>query len=244
MRPIIGLTTYGYREKTTISSHYDLHYALPKEYVDAVVRAGGVPLLIPPAETDWKTVWSVLDGLIVTGGTDVTPRFYNGDEQTPEIEAAAPERDAAEIALIQHAAAAREKPVLGICRGMQVLNVALGGTMHAHIPDIRERDIHRNREGLWTLHDCFIEAGSPLAQILGAETVNTYSGHHQAVNQVADRLQVAATAPDGIIEALVYPGHPWLVGVQWHPEKSAAADPTQQRLFDELVRAAQKHPAG
>lgn len=240
MPPIIGLTTYGYREKHTQSLHYDHHYAIPKEYVDSVTRAGGIPLLIPANDNDWKSLWSLLDGIIVTGGTDVAPKYYNGDAENSKIHADAPERDAAEIALIQYAVAAKVKPVLCICRGMQVLNVAMGGTLHAHIPDIRERDIHRNEEGLWALHDCEVKADSQLAQIMGAESVYTYSGHHQAVNLVADGLLVVATAPDGIIEALTSADHPWLVGVQWHPEKSAATDPTQQRLFDELVKAAEK----
>jgi putative glutamine amidotransferase len=240
MPPIIGLTTYGYRENHTVSLHYHHHYIIPKDYVDAVTRAGGIPLLIPPNDTDWKALWPVLDGIIVTGGTDVAPQFYNGDAQNSKIHADAPERDVAEIALIQNAIATKDKPVLCICRGMQVLNVALGGTMYAHIPDIRELDIHRNEEGLWTRHDCYIEAGSQLAYIMGEERVNTYSGHHQAVHLVAKGLQVVATAPDGIIEALTFSEHPWLLGVQWHPEKSAATDPTQQRLFEELVNAAKK----
>jgi len=239
MSPIIGLTTYGYREKKTISALYYRHYAIPKEYVDAVARAGGIPLLIPPNENDWQALWPTLDGIIVTGGTDIAPQQYHGDVQNSQTQATAPERDAAEIDLIKYAIAAKDKPVLCICRGMQVLNVALGGTLHAHIPDIREQDIHRDEEGLWTLQDCFVEADSQLAGIMRAECVNTYSGHHQAVNHVAEGLQVVATAPDGIIEALTYAEHPWLMGVQWHPEKSAATDTTQQRLLDELVNAAE-----
>lgn len=239
MPSIIGLTTYGYREKNTISAFYDRHYAIPKEYVDSVARAGGIPILIPPNDNDWQALWPMLDGIIVTGGTDIAPQQYNGDVQNSKIQNTAPERDAAEIALIQHAIATKDKPILCICRGMQVLNVALGGTLHAHIPDIREQDIHRNEEGLWTLHDCYIEADSQLARIMGTDCVNTYSGHHQAVNHVAEGLQIVASAPDGIIEALTYPEHPWLMGVQWHPEKSAATDPTQQRLFDELGKAAE-----
>jgi len=240
MPPIIGLTTYGYQEKHTFSPHYDHHYTIPKEYVDSVTRAGGIPLLIPPKDNDWRTLWSVFDGIIVTGGTDVAPQYYNGDVQNSKIHADASERDVTEIALIQYAVATKDKPVLCVCRGMQILNVALGGTLHAHIPDIREQDIHRNAKGLWTLHDCYVEAESQLAHIMGAESVNTYSGHHQAVNHVADSLQVVATAPDGIIEALTSRDHPWLVGVQWHPEKSAAIDPTQQRLFDKLVKVTEK----
>jgi putative glutamine amidotransferase len=237
MPPIIGLTTYGHQEKQTISNHYEHHYVLPKEYVDAVKRAGGIPLLIPPVDNDWKTKWPLLDGIIITGGTDIAPQNYKGDILNSKIDAAAPERDVVEIALVQYAYEMKDKPVLCVCRGMQVLNVALGGTLHAHIPDIREQDIHRSKEGFWALHDCNIKMNSQLARIMGAERVNTYSGHHQAVNQVADDLQVVATAPDGIIEAVIAPAHPWLVGVQWHPEKSAASDPTQQRLFNAIVAA-------
>ena len=240
MPPIIGLTTYGYQEKHTVTDYYDHYYALPKDYADSVTRAGGIPLLIPSNNTDWKNLWSLLDGIIVTGGTDVAPRHYNGNAQNVKIRADAPERDDAEIALIRHAVAAKDKPVLCICRGMQVLNVALGGTLHAHIPDILEQDIHRSKEDSWSRHDCHVESGSQLANFMRVENVNTFSGHHQAADQVADDLKVTATAPDGIIEALSSRSHPWLIGVQWHPEKSAAIDPTQQRIFDELVKAAGK----
>jgi len=237
MPSIIGLTTYGYQENHILSNYYDHHYALPKEYIDAVIRAGGIPLLIPPTGNDWKMLWPLFDGIIITGGTDIEPQNYSGDILNSKIHAEAPERDAVEISLVQYAYEMKDKPVLCICRGMQVLNVALGGTLHAHIPDIREQDIHRSKEGLWTLHDCNVKVKSQLAQIMGAESVNTYSGHHQAVNQVADDLDVVATAPDDIIEGVIAPAHPWLVGVQWHPEKSASNDPTQQRLFDALVAA-------
>jgi putative glutamine amidotransferase len=237
MPSVIGLTTYGYQEKRTLSQHYEYHYALPKEYVDAVIRAGGIPLLIPPTGGNWRMLWRLFDGIIIAGGTDVAPQYYQGDTSNPKINAEAPERDATEIALVQYAFEMKDKPVLCICRGMQVLNVALGGTLHAHIPDIREQVIHRSAEGVWALHDCTVKADSQLAQIMGTESVHTYSGHHQAVNQVANGLHVVATAPDGIIEAVVAPDHPWLVGVQWHPEKSAATDPTQQRLFDAFVAA-------
>ncbi|MCA9916168.1 MAG: gamma-glutamyl-gamma-aminobutyrate hydrolase family protein [Anaerolineae bacterium] len=238
MPPIIGLTTYGFREKHNASTYYEHHYAVPKEYVDAITRAGGIPLLIPANKNDWQALWSVLDGIVVTGGTDVNPQFYNGETANPKVHADDAERDATEIELIRHAAESNHKPILCVCRGVQVLNVALGGTLHAHIPDIREQDIHRNHDGLWTTHDCHMDSQSRLAQIMGAETVHTYSGHHQALDRVAEGLQVVATAPDGIVEAVISSQHPWLIGVQWHPEKSAAEDPTQQRLFDDLVRFA------
>lgn len=239
MSAIIGITSYGYQELQTNSRHYEHHYAIPKEYIDSITRAGGIPVMVPASEMDWKTLWPALDGIIVTGGTDVSPKHYHGDSGNSEIQIEAPERDATELALIGHAVETNDKPVLCICRGMQVLNVALGGTLHEHIPAIREKDIHRDEEGLWALHDCHIEAGSHLAGIMGTEKVNTYSGHHQAVDQIADGLQVIATAPDDIVEALTSSDHPWLHGVQWHPEKSAATDPTQQRIFNALVKVAE-----
>lgn len=235
MKPVIGLTTYGHDEKITPSKTYDLHYSIPKDYVDSVVRAGGIPLLIPAYQNDWPELWQKLDGIVATGGIDVTPSLYGGDDQSPEVPDFDPDRDATEFAMIRQAMATKDLPVLCICRGLQVLNVALGGTLHPHIPAIREQDIHRNEQGLWTLHDCLVQPDSRLAKIMGAEQVRTYSTHHQAVDRVADGLQVVATAPDGIIEGLIAVDHPWLIGVQWHPEKSTAEDPTQQRLFDALV---------
>ena len=239
MKPIIGLTTYGYREQHILSAYYDHHYAVPKEYVDSVKRAGGVPLLIPANGDDGETLWSIMDGIIVTGGTDVSPAHYQGEVNNESVQAVDIERDATEIGLIRRAIARKDIPILCICRGMQVLNVALGGTLHAHIPDIRESDIHRNTDGGWILHQCIMQPGSQLARIMGADRVTTYSGHHQAVDRIAEGLEIAATAPDGIIEALVAPAHPWLIGVQWHPEKSTENNPTQQRLFDELVVSAE-----
>jgi len=235
MKPIIALTTYGYQEHHTISTYYDHHYAVPKEYVDSVKRAGGVPLLIPANGDDGETLWPIIDGIIVTGGTDVSPVHYQGEVHNESVQAVDIERDATEIGLIKRAMAMKDIPVLCICRGMQVLNVALGGTLHAHIPDIRATDIHRNTDGGWILHQCIMQPGSQLARIMGADQVSTYSGHHQAVKRVAKGLEIAATAPDGIIEALIAPAHPWLIGVQWHPEKSSENNPTQQRLFDDLV---------
>lgn len=239
MKPIIGLTTYGYREQHTLTSYYDHHYAVPKEYVDSVKRAGGAPLLIPSNGDNGETLWPMLDGIIVTGGTDVSPVHYLGEVNNASVRALDADRDVTEIGLIQQAMARKDIPVLCICRGMQVLNVALGGTLHAHIPDIRETDIHRDTDGGWIVHQCIVEPDSRLARIMDADLVNTYSGHHQAVDRVAEELEIAAEAPDGIIEALLAPEHPWMIGVQWHPEKSTESDPTQQRLFDELVRAAE-----
>ena len=243
MKPIIGLTTYGYQEQEFSSTYYDHHYALPKEYIDSVKRAGGVPLLIPPNGingVDGEELWSIIDGIVIPGGTDVSPVHYQGDTNNGKILNPDLERDATEIALIKNAVARKDIPVLCICRGMQILNVALGGTLHPHIPDIRENDNHRDTDGGWIIHECIVQPGSKLSRVMGADRVNTFSGHHQAVDKIGKGLEVAAEAPDNIVEALIVSDHPWLIGVQWHPEKSTASDPTQQRLFDELVKVAEE----
>ncbi|MBT8359915.1 MAG: gamma-glutamyl-gamma-aminobutyrate hydrolase family protein, partial [Deltaproteobacteria bacterium] len=209
MMPIIGLTSYGYLEQHTVSAYYDYHYAVPKEYIDSVKRAGGVPLLIPANGNDWETLWPVMDGIIVTGGTDVSPAHYQGNINNNHVQAIDVERDITEIKLMRRAVALKDIPMLCICRGMQVLNVALGGTLHAHIPDIRDIDLHRGPDGGWTLHECIVQPDSRLIHIMGAERVSTFSGHHQAVDRIAEGLDIAATAPDGIVEALVAPEHPW-----------------------------------
>ena len=129
-------------------------------------------------------------------------------------------------------------PTLCICRGMQLLNVVLGGSLHEHIPDLQAEDIHRSAEGGWIVQPLCALPSSKVATAMQSPQVATYSGHHQAVKSVAPNLQITATAPDGIIEALEHSEHPWLVGVQWHPECSAHEDLSQQRLFDALVEKA------
>lgn len=238
MKPVIGITTYGPREQQCASPYYDYHYALPKEYIDSIIRAGGVPLLIPPDGVNEDELWRVLDGIILTGGADVSPVHYRGDIYDKRTQATALERDIVEIALIRKTMEEMDMPVLCICRGMQILNISLGGSLHSHIPDIRKEDIHRQAGGGWQLHECVVKAESRLAHIMGAERVRTYSGHHQAVDQIAEGLEAVAVAPDNLVEALIAKSHPWVIGVQWHPEKSTEMDITQQRLFDELVRVA------
>ncbi|MEO0598162.1 MAG: gamma-glutamyl-gamma-aminobutyrate hydrolase family protein, partial [Chloroflexota bacterium] len=137
----------------------------------------------------------------------------------------------------------KDQPMLCVCRGMQVLNVAMGGTMTEHIPDIQPDDMHRADNGFWATHDIDVDGDSALATIMDANTVNTYSGHHQAVKTIGNGLRVVATAADGIIEGLELETHPWAIGVQWHPEKSAAEDTTQQKLFDALVAQASLRPS-
>ncbi|MGJ3241013.1 MAG: gamma-glutamyl-gamma-aminobutyrate hydrolase family protein [Anaerolineae bacterium] len=240
MTTIIGITTSGLNEQMVQSPYYDHYYVVPDLYVAAVRRAGGIPILLPPGETDIESVLELVDGMVVTGGGDICPYVYGGNSDHASLTRQDPERDRFEIGIIQAMIVQRDQPVLCVCRGMQVLNVALGGTMYEHIPDIRDVDMHRNADGFWTVHDVQIRARSKLAQAMQSIQVQTYSGHHQAVKTIGEGLTVVAQAPDGIVEGLEVNVHPWMIGVQWHPEKSAQTDPTQQALFDTLIRQTQQ----
>lgn len=238
MAPIIGITTYGRYEKRFDSASYDDFYTIPADYVDAVRRAGGVPVLLPPGEPNWEAWLTIVDGLIISGGSDVQPSYYEGNSAHPNLTQHDPPRDETELALAKATLDQKALPTLCICRGMQVLNIAAGGTLHEHIPDIRPDDIHRNEEGGWSIQPIDVDPTSFLHEVMEVETAVPYSGHHQAIKKIGQGLRVSSQAADGIVEALDHAEHPWLVAVQWHPEKSAAEDVTQQRLFDKLVEAA------
>ena len=232
MQPLIAITTYGRIERPSPSHHYREYYSVPVPYVAAIRRAGGLPVLLPPGELS-EAVLERVNGVVVAGGVDVDPNRY-GMEPTAEVQAPDPERDDAELK-ITASIIERDLPALFVCRGMQVLNVALGGTLHHHIPALGIGDIHRDPVGFWTEHSVAALAGSRVAEAMGTTEVETYSGHHQAVDMVADGLDVTATAPDGLPEALELADANWVVGVQWHPEVTADRDPTQQALFNQLV---------
>ena len=232
-RPLIGITTYGR------NADGDVH--LPAEYVEAVRRAGGVPLLIPPGEERLEDVLARLDGFLLAGGGDVDPALYGGLPHAT-IAHVDPARDRMEIALAREVAE-RDLPTLAICRGAQVLNVALGGTLVENLPDEVGLDItHRpaDPEGTddYPRHPVRADEGSKLAAIMEATEVVPASWHHQAARAAAPGLAVVARAGDGTVEAFEKPDRSFLIGVQWHPEVTASEDPTQQRLFDALVEAA------
>jgi putative glutamine amidotransferase len=228
-RPIIGITTYG-RDDTG-------KFSLETDYVDTVRRAGGIPVLLPPGELYQDELLQWLDGLILSGGGDVEPEHYQG-ENHEAIEYVDPGRDSSEIKLAQMIVET-DLPTLNICRGAQVLNVALGGTLIEHLPDeVGDEIEHRTTPPGYTYHPITVEAGSRLAAIIGQAEVTSNSWHHQAVRQLAPGLKAIAFAPDGTIEAVEMPNHPWLIAVQWHPESLAANDPAHQRIFDALVEAA------
>jgi putative glutamine amidotransferase len=230
--PVIGLPTYPPNQSG--------RFHLPAAYVTAVRRAGGLPLLIPPGEPRLADVFEHLDGVLLTGGGDVDPELYGGEahERIAEVDRG---RDDSEIALVR-ATLETGKPTLAICRGTQLLNVALGGSLIEHLPDVvGDAIVHRPAtKGELVFHPISIREGTRLASILGVLATEPSSDHHQAIRQVAAGLEVSARAPDGTIEGVELPEHPFLVGVQWHPEDTAADDPHQQRLFDALVAAARR----
>ncbi|MFN0037909.1 MAG: gamma-glutamyl-gamma-aminobutyrate hydrolase family protein [Burkholderiales bacterium] len=230
-QPLIGLTTYG--------RNADNRFTLPAEYVDAVRRAGGVPILIPAGESRWQTLVEALDALILTGGGDIDPDHYRGrrHETNYGIDL---ERDTLELELGRWVMTSG-LPTLGICRGAQILNVVRGGQLIEHIPDeVGESVLHRAPPREPTPHGIRLKAGSRLAGILGQEAFEAASWHHQALRGVAQGFEAVGHAPDGTIEAIEMPSHPWLLAVQWHPELTAASDPLQQKLFDALVEKARQ----
>jgi putative glutamine amidotransferase len=231
---VIGITTYA--ERTRFGS-WDLDTAvLPKTYPDSVVRAGGVPVLLPPVGTGFAELVGRLDGLLLSGGADVDPARY--DQQAhPETLGLRPDRDAFEFGLLA-AALAADLPILAVCRGMQVLNSALGGTLRQHLPDVVGHHGHRPEPGVFGECRIRLHAGSRAEDVLGAE-VKVYCHHHQALDTTADGLTVVGTADDGTIEAVELAGRTFVLGVQWHPEQDNGDD----RLVAALIAAAHARAA-
>jgi len=233
-RPLIGVTTYD--RGAHIEPDAGPTFFAPCDYLDAVRRAGGMPVLVPPGDPGSDEILSAVRGLLVMGGGDVDPRRYGSDGH-PSVSGVDLERDDFEIGLIR-AAVERRGPFFGICRGVQIANVALGGTLIEHVPEVTDGSVpHSAVGGGFIDHEVTIAPDSKLAHILGATTCVAPSYHHQAIRTAAPTLTVTARAADGIIEAVEMPAHPWFVAVQWHPERSALHDLLQQRLFDAFVRA-------
>jgi putative glutamine amidotransferase len=233
--PIIGIPTSGKDESGRVG--------VGAGYVEAVRRAGGIPWLLPPGEARLDAFLALVDALLLPGGGDVDPRLYGGSDH-PTIYGVDADRDAAEIRLVRHAAETG-LPLLGVCRGAQVANVALGGTLIEHLPDVvGETVLHRARPKGHIVHEVELTPGSILGRVTGGPPATPSSSHHQAIGRIAEGLRAAARAPDGTIEAVEMPSHPWFIAVQWHPEVNAARDPAEQRLFDRLVEAATRRKRG
>jgi putative glutamine amidotransferase len=229
MRPLIGITTYA--EPLATWGHWTLPAALiPLAYVRSVEQAGGRPLLVPPSENGVAETLDVLDGLVFSGGSDIDPDTYGADPH-PETSHLRPERDEAELALLQ-AALARDMPVLAICRGSQLLNVARGGDLVQHLPEVVGDDKHKVVPGLFATHDVAVEPGSRLGSLIGS-AARVESHHHQGIGRVGEGLDVVAYADDGTAEAVEDRDRRFTVGVLWHPEEGQ-----DLRLFEALVEQA------
>jgi putative glutamine amidotransferase len=208
-------------------------------YCEAVRRAGAIPLLIPPQPENAEELLSRIDGLLLAGGFDCDPAAY-GQEPHETLEPMDPRRQSNDLALAE-AARRHGVPSLGICLGLQVMNVAAGGTLiqdidSQHDTEIQHASIPENRKR----HDVIIEQGTRLAGYLPAEELNVNSSHHQAVQTVGEGLRVTAHAPDGIIEGVEDPRHPFYLGVQWHPEDMTGEE-SASTLFGAFIEAARKH---
>lgn len=225
MRPVIGITTYVEPASWALWPVQEAAL-LPHTYVRMVTAAGGRAVLLPPDDAD-ADVLRILDGLVLSGGADIDPAFYGA--QADPLTDTRPDRDAGEHTLLA-AALERDLPVLGVCRGMQLLAAAAGGRLHQHLPDVVGHEKHRPAPGVYGTHGVRFAAGSRIAELMGDDTeVNSY--HHQAVAD-AGSLTVTGWADDGVVEAVEDPARRFLLGVQWHPEASRDV-----RLFHALVAA-------
>lgn len=228
-RPRIGVTTYLETARHGVWEHEAA--VLPRTYLDVVVRAGGTPLLLPPLPEADASVLDVIDGLVLSGGGDVDPASY-GAVPHPRTGGTSSVRDGAEETLLR-AALERDVPVLGVCRGMQVLNVTLGGTLVQHLPETVGSEDHRPAPGVFGETLVRLEPGSLLNGLLGDE-VEVACHHHQAVDVLAQSLVPVGRSSDGTVEAVELRGPRFAVGVQWHPEETG----DDLRLFRGLVEAA------
>ena len=232
-KPLIGITTS--------SQMLAGSFCLSRLYVEAVRLAGGVPILIPAGEPDLSTILSRLDGLIFSGGGDIDPAIYQGVSH-PTIYNVDLERDRSEISLAK-LVLATNIPLLGICRGLEVLVVATGGSLVPHLPDEFGNVVVHRADQLHSIeHSVDITPNSRLAQMIGTTEVKVMSWHHQAASIVPSEWNITARAADGVIEALEHKHHAWAIALQWHPELSIN-DELQLRILQAFVAAASNRNA-
>jgi putative glutamine amidotransferase len=235
MKPLIGITT-----NQSKNTNGQPTVALMQSYVNAIMQAGGVPVLIPSMIHDdgWDALYARLDGILFSGGGDIALEHFPGDAH-PRIDDVDPERDSVELKML-NAAAEDGKPFLGICRGCQVMNVALGGTLYTHIQDQLPKALDHSYPGNMRtvlVHEVKIEEGTLIAEIMGEPILKVNSLHHQGLKDIAPSLRVTGVAPDGLVEAVELPDHPFGIAVQWHPEWLTDQESTRN-LFIKFVEAA------
>jgi putative glutamine amidotransferase len=239
--PLIGLTTY----RSASAAGYP-QISLSEAYIQAVVQSGGSPVLVPLGlgAADLQALYGHLSGLLFTGGGDIEPERYGGSPH-PEVFGVDADRDRTELDLLEKAVG-DGKPFLGICRGCQVVNVGLGGTLYTHIADqlagAIKHDYFTDQPREHLAHPVRLVAGSRLHAIIGASEVQVNSLHHQGVHRLAPGLCAVAQAPDGLVEGLELPDHPFGLAVQWHPE-NLTAHPPMKALFGALIAAAESWQA-
>ena len=234
--PLIGVTTYLERAQQGV---WDVRAAfLPEQYLTGVTAAGDIALLLPPQDPEAAdAAISGMDGLILSGGADVAPELY-GEERHPLTDPARVDRDAWELALFR-AAERRRIPVLAICRGLQLVNVARGGTLQQHLPESLGTERYRLGGGVFAENDIEVAEGTALAGVLGAGEARVHSYHHQGIDRLGEGLVAAAHSDDGLVQAFVDTSAGHVVGIQWHPEENA----DDRRLFADLVSQARAFAA-
>jgi len=237
MRPLIGITTTQSKNEDDLPS-----VMLLQAYARAVHQSGGAPVLIPSmlAEAGWESVYARLDGILFSGGADISLDLFEG-QQHPRIYGVDVLRDSIELNLFR-AAVEDGKPMLGICRGLQLFNVALGGTLYTHLPDQFPNALDHDYPGnLRTVlvHEVALTASTRLAGIVGVPALKVNSLHHQGIKDIAPSLLATGFAPDGLVEAMELPEHPFALAVQWHPEWLLDQTPTCE-LFEAFIKAAGK----
>lgn len=241
MRPVIGITPSPQHDSFGHGDFY--RFAMSDTYVRAVHAAGGIPIVLPPQRGIASELFATLDGLLLSGGADVAPERYGDPETHPDTYGVDPLRDDFELELIAEARR-QDAPVFCICRGIQILNVAFGGTLHQHLPDqASSQTPHRQQEaGIPMDEVAHAVAASPdgiLAKIYGIASIGVNSFHHQAIRNLASGLTVEGRSEDGLVEAVSVPGSRFMLGVQWHPEMMFERHPEQLAPFRALVAAAE-----
>ena len=243
MKPLIGITPSPIEDQQPHGTFY--RYALSSNYSEAVEAAGGIPIIVPPQQGNIDEILDMVDGLLLSGGGDMRPDRYGDDYVNDKTYGIHDLRDELELQLAR-GAVERDIPMLCICRGIQVLNVALEGTLIQDIASEYGTQIeHRQHEnGILATepsHEVTADRDSLLADVYEADTIQTNSFHHQALKEISPELRAIATAPDGVVESVERPESSWVLGVQWHPEMMFKAHQEHLKPFNGLVKAAIEH---